>query len=107
MKTRKTTTKPKNLRAATKRSAVAAAPTGSAPLRMIRLVVQLTDTPNNRRVVDALQHAAKATAVQGPHAAIKREDVQILSLFTTPPRQNVEMNHSPKPLTHDQPDAAK
>ena len=55
---------------------------------MIRLVVQLVDTPRNREVMDILQATAKATAVQGPHAAIKREDVQILALYTTRPPQN-------------------
>ena len=55
---------------------------------MIRLVVQLVDTPRNREVMDILQATAKATAVQGPHAAIKREDVQILALHTTRPPQN-------------------
>lgn len=55
---------------------------------MIRLVVQLVDTPRNREVMDMLQATAKTTAVQGPHAAIKREDVQILALHTTRPPLN-------------------
>jgi len=85
MKKRKTTIKTKKPRPTPRSSAVAA-----APLKMIRLVVQLKDIPINRRVIEALREAAKATAVQGPNGAIKMEDVQILSIHTAQPRQNAE-----------------
>ncbi len=53
---------------------------------MIRLVLQLRDTPHNREVMDRMQDIARGTEVQGPHSAIKREDVQILTLdYTRPP----------------------
>lgn len=54
-------------------------------LRMIRLVVQLNDTKHNRNVMDKLQDAARLSAVESPHASIKREDVTIVALLTTTP----------------------
>jgi len=61
---------------------------GSAPLRLIRLVVQLNDTKHNRNVMDKLQDAARLSAVESPYASIKREDVTIVALLTTKPEQN-------------------
>jgi len=59
---------------------------GSAPVLMTRLVVQLNDTPHNRVVVEEIMAVATSKKVQGPHAVIKWEDVQVLQLSTTRPR---------------------
>lgn len=55
------------------------------PLRLIRLTVQIADTPHNRSRVDELHATALKMAVQGSHATVKREDVKIVALHTTRP----------------------
>jgi len=52
-------------------------------LRLIRLVMQLSDTKHNRKVMDRVQLAAQNSAVQSPYASIKRENVTIAQLLTT------------------------
>jgi hypothetical protein len=71
---------------AKKKAPPVAAATACSPFAppMIRLVIQLVDTPHNRAVMDSIHAAAKAAKVQGPHAALKREDVIVHSLLTTP-----------------------
>ena len=61
------------------------APKAPKPLRLIRLTVQIADTPHNRSRVDELHAAALKMCVQGSHASIKREDVKIVALHTTRP----------------------
>jgi hypothetical protein len=66
-------------------------PTTCSPsLRMIRLVIQLVDTPGNRLAMDAIHGYAKKKKVQGPHGALKREDVQVIELQTTRPQKSPE-----------------
>lgn len=60
-------------------------PKAPKPLRLIRLTVQIADTPHNRSRVDELHAAALKMCVQGSHASIKREDVKIVALHTTRP----------------------
>jgi hypothetical protein len=60
---------------------------------MIRLVIQLVDTPGNRVAMDAIHGYAKKKKVQGPHGALKREDVQVIELQTTrPPKSQENVN---------------
>jgi len=66
------------------------------PLRMIRLVLQLRDSPHNREVMDRMEQIARSTEVQGPHSVINREDVQILTLVTARPPQNANNPSAPK-----------
>ncbi len=63
---------------------------------MIRLVIQLVDTPHNRAVMDNIHDIAKTTSVQGTHAALKRENVQVLTLLTTPKRDPANKEISDK-----------
>jgi hypothetical protein len=63
-------------------------PTCSPTLRMIRLVIQLVDTPGNRAAMDAIHGYAKKKKLQGPHGALKRENVQVIELQTTRPRKS-------------------
>jgi hypothetical protein len=64
--------------------------TYSPTLRMIRLVIQLVDTPGNRAAMDAIHGYAKKKKFHGPHGALKRENVQVIELQTTRPRKSPE-----------------
>ena len=74
-------------------------------LSAIRLVIQLSDTPHNRAVMDRVHAAMKAEPVQGPNAALKREDVKILSVLTTPTNQSTEPCPSNPPPSPSSPAA--
>ena len=59
--------------------------THRSALRLHRLVVQLVETPKNIDAIDRLLASAKGILghVDGPHACIKREAVEVNSLFTS------------------------
>jgi len=57
---------------------------------MIRLVIQLVDTPDNRTVMNSIHNYAKKKKVQGPHGVLKREDVHVIDLQTTQPCKSSE-----------------
>jgi hypothetical protein len=58
--------------------------------RMIRLVIQLVDTPDNRTAMDEIHDYAKKKKGQRPHGVLKREDVQVVDLQTTRPWKSSE-----------------
>lgn len=89
MKPPTTPKSPKNKRATKKRSAVAAAPSGS-DLKFHRFVVQLIDTPTNAAAIDRLHHVSKEILgmVDGPMGCVKRETVQVSKYSVTRPPTN-------------------
>lgn len=71
-----------------------AAPTGSGTYypRAIRLVLQLEDTPENRRTVElAKREIEKCTRVVHGRGVLKLEEINMLSVSTAKPCQNAEL----------------
>ena len=97
MKPPKTPKIQKNKRATKKRSAVAAAPSGSA-LKFHRFVVQLIDTPRNAAAITRLHEESKSILgmVDGPMGCIKRETVEVAKYSTT--RPPTDQQSPPLPL---------
>ena len=54
-------------------------------IKLIRLVIQLSDCKHNREVMDELFINAKSKSVVAPHCSIKREDTQLVELLSVNP----------------------
>lgn len=64
-------------------------------IKCIRLVMQLEDTPHNRKMIDEVYSVAKTKGVQGPLAVIHVAEMGILQMLTTD--QAFQADASPQP----------